>query len=123
MIDTPEARLQAALAAHPNATYVRVECIDLRAYLEVAFGLRETIEALVSQFGYWSDSAGGLHTGGLSALEDAFDALGWEDPHPQPDMRCDEPGCMKQQSVGAPTPTGYRSMCTDHGLPFLADLR
>ena len=90
---------------------------------EAAFDLRETLGSMVNQFAYWSDSVGGFTTGGLSALEGAFEALGWEDPHPQPDMRCDEPGCMKQQCIGSPTPTGYRSMCSDHGFPFLADLR
>jgi len=34
--DTPEARLRRAMAEHPNATYVRVEVIDLRATLDAA---------------------------------------------------------------------------------------
>jgi hypothetical protein len=34
--DTPEERLRRALAEHPNATYVRVEAIDLRAALDAA---------------------------------------------------------------------------------------
>jgi hypothetical protein len=33
---------------------------------------REALEGMVTQYAYWSDSAGGYTTGGLSALEDAF---------------------------------------------------
>ena len=76
--------------------------------------LRDALEGMVRQFAYWSDKAGGYCTGGLSALEDAFDALGWDDPYPAPSARCDEPGCMKQATCGSPSPTGYRWTCFDH---------
>ncbi len=73
------------------------------------------------QFAYWTESAGGIWTGGLSTLENAFDVLGWEDPHPLPDRRCDEPGCMKDATCGWPTRPGgtglnggYRRTCGDH---------
>lgn len=75
---------------------------------------RDALESMVRQFAYWSDGVGGYWTGGLSALEEAFDVLGWDDPHPQPDARCDEPQCMAQRTCGIPTPAGYRSVCGEH---------
>jgi hypothetical protein len=77
-------------------------------------GLRQTLEGMVVQFAYWSDTVGGYTTGGLSALEDAFHDLGWDDPHPCPSACCDEPGCKKQASAGTPTPERYRWTCYDH---------
>lgn len=78
--------------------------------------VRDALESMVRQFAYWSDSAGGYWTGGLSALEEAFEVLGWSDPQPAPEVRCDEPGCMKQSSCGwrAPFPVRYRRTCGDH---------
>lgn len=78
--------------------------------------MREALVGMVEQFGYWSDTVGGYWTGGLSALEFAFDALGWDDPHPYPSVRCDEPGCMGQRSMGTPTMAGYRHTCSEHGF-------
>ena len=83
---------------------------------------RDALESMVRQFAHWSDTAGGYWTGGLSALEEAFDVLGWSDPMPAPEARCDEPGCMRQISCGTPTPvgtygaasTGYRRTCGEH---------
>lgn len=75
---------------------------------------KEIIEGLVFQFGYWSDNDGGLTTGGLSVLEDAFDFLGWEDPHPIVELQCDEPGCLRQNTCGFPVGDGYRRTCFDH---------
>lgn len=79
-------------------------------------------ESVVRQFGYWVDGdVGGYTTGGLSVLEEAFSILGWDDPHPAPEDRCDEPSCMQQASVGWPTRpggtglnSGYRKTCTEH---------
>jgi len=76
--------------------------------------LKEALEDMVEQFGYWSDGAGGFITGGLSALELAFRVLGWEEPHISKGHWCDEPGCKKRISCGTPTPDGYRSTCGDH---------
>lgn len=79
---------------------------------------REALESMVHQFAYWSENGPGLWTGGLSALEDAFEVLGWEaDLHPMPDMACDEPGCTKQQSCGWPSDAGYRLTCGEHMKP------
>lgn len=74
---------------------------------------REVIEGLLHQFAYDGEGPS-LHTGGLSALEDAFDFLGWTDPYPIPGSKCDEPGCSKRISCGWPSGTGYRQTCGDH---------
>lgn len=64
---------------------------------------REALEGMVHQFAYWHDTVGGLSTGGLSALEEAFEVLGWEDPHPVEASRCVWPsGCTKRGSMGTP---------------------
>lgn len=84
---------------------------ELEAKLAAA---NEALEDLVCQFGYWNDGVGGITTGGLSALEGAFEILGWDDPHLLPEMCCDEPGCKKQISTGTTTPSGYRQTCHDH---------
>jgi len=78
--------------------------------------LRDALEGMVQQFAYWSSAKdkNGLWTGGLSALEQAFDVLGWDDPHPCPEQTCDEPGCTKQATEGVPTSKGYRRTCLKH---------
>lgn len=84
--------------------------------------LREALESMVMQFAYWVEGpTGGYWTGGLSALEDAFAVLGWDDPHPAPEAECDEPGCHKQSSCGTPVPmpTRYRRTCGDHRPEFV----
>lgn len=105
--------------------------IDIQALLEAAAArdyaeretqrLREALEGMVCQFAYWASPAGGYGTGGLSALEEAFDVLGWDDPHPAPEARCDEPGCMERADCGWPTRPGgtglnggYRRTCFEH---------
>lgn len=76
--------------------------------------VRLALEDMVRQFAYWSEKAGGYWTGGLSALEEAFDVLGWEDPHPAPEARCGIEGCMLQATCGWPTATGYVRGCGHH---------
>lgn len=77
--------------------------------------LTAALEDMCCQFAYWSEKdGGGLWTGGLSALEGAFGVLGWDEPHPVPGMRCDEPGCKKQRVCGWPSPKGYRNTCGEH---------
>jgi hypothetical protein len=82
---------------------------------------REIIEDAAYQFAYWSDGVGGLTTGGLSTLEEIFDYLGWDDPQPIPELRCDESECMQRATTGWPTRPGgtgpnggYRRTCFDH---------
>ena len=88
------------------------------AILAIEAPFRDALEDMVRQYAYWSDRFGGYTDGGLSALEYAFQALGWSDPHPAPEARCDEPGCMKQWTCGTPRtrgkPGGYRRTCGDH---------
>lgn len=81
--------------------------------------LREALEDMCHQFAYWGNP--GLSTGGLSTLEDAFDVLGWDDPHPCPRQTCDEPGCAGRVTCGWPTRLGgtsvnggYRRTCGPH---------
>mgnify|MGYP001569572096 CR=1 FL=1 len=75
--------------------------------------LREALQSMIEQFAFVSD--GKIHTGGLSALECAFDAMGWDDPHPAPKyLVCDEPGCGNQATCGWPLKTGYRRTCGNH---------
>ncbi len=83
--------------------------------------LRHALEGMVHQFACWDPLAGGLYTAGLTALEQAFAALGWDSPRPAPERRCDEPGCMQEGTMGWPTRPGgtglnggYRRTCWDH---------
>jgi hypothetical protein len=75
---------------------------------------RSLVEGLVRQFACQTSNPCGLTTGGLSVLEEAFEFLGWDDPHPVPDMRCDEPGCERHADCGWPSPSGYRRTCGEH---------
>lgn len=81
--------------------------------------LRDALEDMCYQFAYDGTRDGGptLTTGGLSALEGAFRLLGWEDPHPIPHARCDEPGCPQRAACGWPDKNNrYRRTCTEHYL-------
>lgn len=82
--------------------------------------LRDVIEDMVYQFGYSGvkDGQPTLGSGGLSALDGAFDALGWSNPYiiPNP-VWCDapvEPRCPHQTTCGTPTPDGYKRFCDEH---------
>lgn len=85
--------------------------------------LRDALEDMCVQFGHDCTCNGlpALTTGGLSALEYAFAALGWEDPHLIPWAKCDEPGCSKRASCGFPTPDGYRRTCGEHYRMYRQD--
>lgn len=76
---------------------------------------RRVLRNVVYQFAYWSDKGnGGLCTGGLSALEEAFEALGWDDPHPAAELACDDDGCVRRANCGTRTLGGYRWTCGEH---------
>jgi len=80
---------------------------------------REALEDMTNQFAYQWDGHGNkppsIGTGGLSALEHAFDVLGWTDPQPAPDASCDIKGCQKWTQAGIPFPNGdYLRVCSDH---------
>ena len=70
---------------------------------------RAALANMACQFACWA--RGGLVTSGLSALEEAFEVLGWSEPHKVPEMVCDEPGCDEEATCGIPTPAGYRRVC------------
>jgi hypothetical protein len=58
-------------------------------------------------------------TGGLSALEEAFEALGWEDPHFLSDQEaeiacCEVEDCFEQSSSGMRWRDLYLRLCSNH---------
>lgn len=80
---------------------------------------REALEDMVWQFAYRIDGKGRtpprLGNMGLSALEGAFSALGWDNPHPCPDSSCDIKKCQRWPHAGVPFPDGdYLSLCSEH---------
>ena len=74
--------------------------------------LKDALKSMVYQYAGWS--GGGLVTNGMSALEEAFEALDWNEPHKVKAMTCDEPGCNSQASCGWPSIGGYRHTCGKH---------
>ena len=82
--------------------------------------LRKALEDMVHQFAYngVKDGQPTLHTGGLSALEGAFEVLGWDDPYiiPNP-VWCDAPvtpRCPNPTTCGTSTANGYKRFCNEH---------
>ena len=84
---------------------------------------RGVVKDLVWQFAYRGNDHSGkwLSTGGLSALEGAFKALGWNDPYlgwNDPYYveggGCEHPGCKAWATCGTPTPSGYKRLCREH---------
>jgi hypothetical protein len=78
--------------------------------------LHEALEDMVWQFAYRSHDSKRkwLTTGGLSALESAFDVLGWDDPHYVEEGGCDHPECKAWDTCGTPTQDGYKRLCSEH---------
>jgi len=81
----------------------------------------DALESMAHQFGYELDGPARLSTGGLSALEEAFEVLGWEDPHPVPERECQIPDCGAMASCGTPTPDGYKWVCGTHSRELNKD--
>jgi len=82
--------------------------------------VKEALESMVWQFGHKGVKNGEpiIWTGGLSALEEAFEALGWEDPKfvEDSDAICDVEGCAEwvvSQGI-AWEDTGYWLVCSEH---------
>jgi hypothetical protein len=94
--------------------FVRSLALDLREARATVAELREALEDMCHQFAYDGDGPV-LYTGGLSALEGAFTALGWDDPHLIPAAQCDEPGCTRRVTCGWPSGAGYRQTCSELG--------
>ena len=93
---------------------VQDERIRANAFVEQTLKLKESLENMCCQFAFWSESKGGQWTGGISALEEAFNVLGWEDPHVDESTQCNEPGCRKEATYGTPTKNGYKRLCYEH---------
>lgn len=78
--------------------------------------------AMVMQFGYRGvkNNKPIIWTGGLSALEGAFIALGWDDPHylPEQGYTCEVKGCMEEDTCGmhwGDSPL-YLRLCSKHHM-------
>ncbi len=82
--------------------------------------IKEALESMVWQFGYRGvkNKKPVIHTGGLSALEEAFEALGWDDPHylPEEGYTCEVVGCMEPDSAGVHWGDDklYLRLCHEH---------
>lgn len=81
---------------------------------------KDALEDMVWQFGYRGVKNGKpmMWTGGLSALEHAFDVLGWEDPHYFPDAEgycCEIVGCVEPDTCGLHWGGYYLRLCSKHG--------
>ena len=69
---------------------------------------------MVDQFAYALDDPPRITTGGLSALEHAFDVLGYPDPKEMPERKCQYEDCQKTSTCGTPTSNGYKRVCRKH---------
>ena len=76
--------------------------------------LMDFAEEVIRQFAYRSKTNGhcAYTAGGLSVLEEAFDIVGWDDPHLCPECECEEDGCHEWATGGMPTPDGYKWLCS-----------
>ena len=99
-----------------NCGHKRDSAVYIGSLRERIEGLEAALESMVRQFAYEGHKNGrpAYGTGGLSALEEAFSALGWNDPQPALDRECQAAGCHKWASCGSPTPDGYKWLCGDH---------
>jgi hypothetical protein len=75
---------------------------------------RDALEDMVDQFAYPLDDPPRITTGGLSALEHAFDVLGYPDPKEMPERKCQYENCNKTATSGIPTRHGYKRVCLEH---------
>ena len=80
--------------------------------------IREALEGMVWQFAYRGTRRNKLilYTGGLSALEEAFDVLDWDDPHyvEEEGQACEVVGCHKWSTAGEIWGDLYLWVCSDH---------
>lgn len=80
--------------------------------------MREALEDMIFQFGYHGVIKGKpvISTGGLSALESAFSALGWDDPYilKEEGNTCEIAGCMNEIASGTTWGDMYLSLCSEH---------
>ena len=77
--------------------------------------LKDALEDMVNQFAYSFDNPPRIGTGGLSALEHAFDVLGYPDPKEVPERKCQyNEKCNNTATCGTPTKKGYKRICGKH---------
>lgn len=80
--------------------------------------LLDALYSVVWQFGYRGVRSGQaiISTGGLSALEEAFDVLGWDDPHIVDDesILCDVLNCPDFMSAQLHWNGVYSRICSNH---------
>ena len=80
--------------------------------------MKEALEDMVYQFGYRTviDNRPAIITGGLSAIESAFSALGWNNPHyiEEEGNTCEISGCMEPSTSGLRWGILYLSLCHKH---------
>ena len=78
---------------------------------------KDALEDMVWQFAYRVVKNGKpcLANGGLSALEHAFDVLGWDNPYPVgEEMECDIEGCHNWRSPQIHWDGVYVLICDEH---------
>ena len=77
---------------------------------------KAALEDMVDQFAYPLNDPPRITTGSLSALEHAFDVLGYSDPKEMPERKCqyDSYPCHRTATCGIPTPNGYKRVCGEH---------
>ena len=85
---------------------------------------KEALEGMVWQFGF-RDTVNdrlAITNGGLSALEEAFDALGWNNPHYVNDssMECEIEGCHEWRSPQIVWDDVYVLICSKHFADYCA---
>lgn len=86
--DTPKTYADATLGHLESALdFARLLAEKVAALEAENERLRETLDGMAWQFGIVTERDGKEHIGtmGLSSLEDAFEVLGWDDPHPFPE--------------------------------------
>lgn len=79
---------------------------------------REELQGLVWQFGHRTvfDGRLAITPGGLSALESAFEALGWDEQHFVGDEHaCEIDGCQRWPVMGSKWDGLYMALCSEHG--------
>jgi hypothetical protein len=88
----------------------------MKAKKEKKRAIKEALIDMVWQFANEASIEGKVYltAGGLSALEEAFDALGWHDPYAAPERQCMFPGCDQPATCGTPTVDGYKRLCFKH---------
>lgn len=84
--------------------------------------LGEFAEEVIRQFAYRikTNERCAFTAGGLSVLEEAFDIVGWDDPHLCPECECEEDGCHEWVTGGMLTPDGYKWLCARHRAAYRA---